>query len=120
MLTVPVTLNAAVAAHFVLDSGASDVSIPEPLANALRNAGKLADSDILGSQRHVLANGSIVTAKTFILRSIQVGSVTLIDVKASIAQGNAIPLLGQSFLQRFASWSIDNNRQALVLSGRAQ
>jgi clan AA aspartic protease (TIGR02281 family) len=120
VLTVPVKLNGAIAANFVLDSGASDVSIPEPLANALRKAGKLADSDILGSEPHMLANGSIVAAKTFTLRSIQVGSVTVMNVRASIAQGNAVPLLGQSFLRQFASWSIDNNRQALVLSGWAR
>ena len=40
------------------------------------------------------------------------------NIKASVAPGNAIPLLGQSFLQRFASWSIDNERQVLLLKER--
>jgi hypothetical protein len=32
-----------------------------------------------------------------------------------VAPSNATPLLGQTFLQRFASWSIDNERQVLLL-----
>jgi hypothetical protein len=32
-----------------------------------------------------------------------------------VAPSQATPLLGQSFLQRFSSWSIDNERQVLLL-----
>ncbi len=120
VLTVPATLNGSVVSNFVLDSGASDVSIPETVANALRSAGKLSDSDMLGSQRHVLADGSIVSTRMMMLRSLQLGSATVTNVRASIASAKAPPLLGQSFLQQFASWSIDNQRQVLVLVEKAQ
>jgi len=37
------------------------------------------------------------------------------NVRASVAPSSAAPLLGQTFLQRFSSWSIDNERQVLLL-----
>ena len=52
------------------------------------------------------------------LRSFSISTRTLENIKASVAPGNAVPLLGQSFLQRFSSWSIDNERQVLLLKER--
>jgi hypothetical protein len=45
-----------------------------------------------------------------------VGDKTLQNVTASLAPVNGPLLLGQSFLSRFKSWSIDNQRQVLYLS----
>ena len=44
------------------------------------------------------------------------GGKVLENVKASMAPGPGVPLLGQSFLRRFGAWSIDNGRQMLVLT----
>jgi hypothetical protein len=41
---------------------------------------------------------------------------TLNDVIGSIAPVEGGLLLGQSFLRRFKSWSIDNQRQTLILN----
>jgi predicted aspartyl protease len=38
------------------------------------------------------------------------------NVRGSVANVKGDLLLGQSFLSRFKSWSIDNARQALVLA----
>jgi hypothetical protein len=51
----------------------------------------------------------------FIIRSLKVGNRIVHNVRASIASPKANLLLGQSFLQQFNSWSIDNARHALVL-----
>jgi TPR repeat protein len=115
VLTVPAVLNETVTANFVVDSGASDVTIPENIVEALRKAGKLADSDFTGNQVYKLADGSIVKSKTFVLRSFAVNNRVLENIKASVAPRGAAPLLGQSFLQRFSSWSIDNEHQLLLL-----
>ncbi|MBV8393808.1 MAG: SEL1-like repeat protein [Alphaproteobacteria bacterium] len=118
VLTVPVLLNGSVSATFVLDSGAAGVTVPETLIDALRKAGKLSDADMGGSVRHVLANGSTSTDRAFVLRSVQVGPTTATNVQASTAPAKAPPLLGQTFLRQFASWSIDNQSQMLVLRAR--
>lgn len=115
VLTVPVVLNETLTVNFVVDSGASDVVIPETLVEALRKAGKLADADFTGNQTYRLADGSVVKSRTFVLRSLAVNNRVLENVKASVAPHQGLPLLGQSFLQRFSSWSIDNERQLLLL-----
>jgi clan AA aspartic protease (TIGR02281 family) len=115
VLMVPALLNDSVAADFVVDSGASDVVLPETVLDALRRAGKFSDADFTGTQMVKIANGSIVKARTFTLRSLSIGNRVVTNLHASVAPAKATALLGQSFLQRFASWSIDNERQALVL-----
>jgi clan AA aspartic protease (TIGR02281 family) len=115
VLMVPAVLNETVTANFVVDSGASDVVIPENVVQALRKAGKLTDADFTGNQMVKLADGSIVKSRTFVLRSFAVNNRVLENIRASVAPGGAMPLLGQSFLQRFSSWSIDNEHQVLLL-----
>jgi hypothetical protein len=68
-----------------------------------------------GSEVHRIADGSTFRSRTFFIRSLKIGNTVLENVKASLAFGRGFPLLGQSLLQRFSSWSIDNDRQVLVL-----
>ena len=120
VLVVPAMLNEGVVANFVVDSGASDVVIPEAIAQTLRQSGKLSESDFTGSQMARLADGSTVRQRTFVLHSLRVGNKVLENVRASLAPGKGVPLLGQSFLQRFSAWAIDNERQVLVLREAAR
>lgn len=115
VLMVPAKLNGSVSADFIVDSGASDVVLPESVLQELRRAGKFSDADFTGAAMMKIANGSIVKARTFTLRSLSVNNRVLTNLHAIAVPSNATPLLGQSFLQRFASWSIDNERQMLVL-----
>lgn len=112
---VPVLINDTLKLNFVVDSGASDVSIPANVARTLMSTGTINESDFTGSANHRLADGSIVSSRTFIIRSLTVGDRTVTNVRASIARANAHLLLGQSFLNRFRSWSQDNVSHELVL-----
>ena len=38
------------------------------------------------------------------------------DVTVRIAEGNSSLLLGQSFLRRLKSWSMDNARQVMIIN----
>jgi clan AA aspartic protease (TIGR02281 family) len=113
-------VNGAVSLDFVLDTGASDVSIPEEAAQALMRAGTLAAGDFIGTATYVLADGSRVRSKRVTLRELRVGDQSVANVTASIAPAHSRPLLGQSFLSRFPSWMLDNQRHVLVLSGAAE
>ena len=113
-------VNDAISLDFVLDTGATDVLIPEAAAQALARAGTLTASDFIGTQTYVLADGSRVPSKRVILRELRVGDQRLTKVTASIGLGRSQPLLGQSFLSRFPSWMIDNQRHVLVLSTDAE
>ncbi len=113
--TVPVTINGDLTLGFTIDSGATDVSIPADVVLTLIRTGSITDNDFLGTQVYVLADGSKVPSQTFRIRSLKVGGRILDNVIAAVGSVRGRPLLGQSFLRRFNSWSIDNKRQVLKL-----
>ena len=75
----------------------------------------ITDEDFLGEQTYVLADGSKVPSHQFRIRSLKVGNKTVENVVGSIASVNATILLGQSFLSKFKSWSVDNEQHTLIL-----
>jgi predicted aspartyl protease len=113
---VPVLINDAITLDFVVDSGAADVSIPADVVMTLMRTGTLKESDFLGEKTYVLADGSKVPSQTFRIRSLKVGGKVLQNVNGSVASVQGSLLLGQSFLGRFKSWSVDNTKHALLLS----
>jgi predicted aspartyl protease len=113
---VPVLINKAITLNFVIDSGASDVSIPADVVLTLVRSGTLQRSDFIGTQTYKLADGSTVPSTTFRIRSLTMNNIVIEDVQGSVAPVAGELLLGQSFLARFKSWSIDNAKQALVLT----
>jgi clan AA aspartic protease (TIGR02281 family) len=112
---VPVFINGAITLNFVVDSGAADVAVPADVVGTLIRAGTIEKSDFTGKQTYVLADGSAAPTSTFIIRSLKVGDVLIENVKGSVSPAAGSLLLGQSFLQRFKSWSMDNNKHVLVL-----
>jgi predicted aspartyl protease len=112
---VPVTINGELTLKFVIDGGATDVSVPADVVMTLLRTGTIKDSDFLGKQSYTLADGSTVPSQQFVMRSLKVGDTTLENVVGSIAPVAGGLLLGQSFLSHFSTWSIDNQRQALIL-----
>jgi len=117
---VPVLLNHKIIRSFTIDSGSADVSIPEEVFTLLIRSGTVAQQDLLDTRRYRLADGSEQTSQRFLIRSLRVGSVELRDVVASVVPEGGELLLGQSFLSRLSSWSIDNDRHTLALNGLAK
>jgi clan AA aspartic protease (TIGR02281 family) len=114
---VPVRINGVITLDFIVDSGASDVVIPADVAMTLIRTGTISDDDYVGNTEYMLADGSTAKSDRFTLRELKVGELTLSNVTASISSVKSTPLLGQSFLSKLGSWSIDNNRHVLRLTG---
>jgi len=101
---------------FILDSGASDVSISENFERELINAGTITQKNYIASALYKLANGSIVECKRLLLPEMKVGDYTVKNVVVSVTKGSDdVLLLGKSFLDKFSKWTIDNNTQTLKL-----
>lgn len=113
--TVPVFINKSVEVKFFVDSGAADISLPVDVATTLMRNDALVDADIYGEQSYSIADGSSTKARVVVLKELNVGGARLKNVKASVGGPDAPLLLGQSFLKRFGSWSLDNQRHVLVL-----
>lgn len=114
--TIPVTINGSVRIPFIVDSGAADVVLPEDVVRVLLRSGTLDKSDLLGKARYVTADGRMHSGLRLHIRELQVGDRIARDVQASVASERGPPLLGQSFLSRFGTWTIDNHTHTLVLS----
>jgi clan AA aspartic protease (TIGR02281 family) len=114
---VPVVLNDVVTAKFIVDSGAADVSIPEEIAAALMKSGTLTNADLLGNKTYMMADGTMVPSKIYRMATIRIGGVVMENVTVRISAANSSLLLGQSFLRRLKSWSMDNDRQVLIMNG---
>jgi hypothetical protein len=112
---VPVRLNDAITLNGIVDSGAADVSVPADIVSTLMRTKTITEQDFLSKQTYVLADGSKVPSQRFRIRSLKVGNKTVENVLASIASANGEILLGQSFLSKFRSWSVDNEQHALIL-----
>jgi clan AA aspartic protease (TIGR02281 family) len=117
---VPVQLNNAVTLQFLIDSGASDVLIPEDVLLTLVRTGTVTEADFIGEQTYSLADGSQLTSTRFNIRELKVGNHIVKNVTASVGPVASDPLLGQSFLSKVKAWTIDNTRHVLVLSEKPQ
>jgi len=115
VLTVPVEINGAITLDFVIDSGAADVNVPADVVSTLIRTRTIRPSDFIAQQTYILADGTEAPSPVFIIRSLKVGGRVVPNVKCSIGSPKSSLLLGQSFLQNFRSWSIDNGRRALAL-----
>jgi clan AA aspartic protease (TIGR02281 family) len=118
-LQVPVVINGRISLNFTIDSGATDVSLPANVFAALTRAGTVSPQDYLDKRVYKLADGSPEISQRFRIRSLRVGNLELQDVIASVVPSAGSLLLGQSFLSRLKSWSIDNERQTLLIAASA-
>ena len=113
---VPVVLNGVITAKFIVDSGAADVSITEDMVSALMKSGTMTGADLLGSKAYMLADGTMLQGKTYRMASIRIGGMVMENVTVRIAAANSSLLVGQSFLRRLKSWSMDNARQVMIIN----
>jgi clan AA aspartic protease (TIGR02281 family) len=116
---VPVEVDGALTAPFMVDSGAAPVLLTADMYARLRALGAIRDEDLRPPQSFTMADGAVHQWPTFMLRSLKVGGVTIENVHAAAkptSMGSA--LLGQAFLERLKAWHVDNTSHELVLEPR--
>ena len=100
---------------FKLDSGATSSTIPHLIIQRLRADGILTEDHSRGKNTFIGWNGSAGDREVWTIPSIQIGHAIANNVRASEAISGDSTLLGVSFLGRFRTWSIDNERRVLIL-----
>jgi clan AA aspartic protease (TIGR02281 family) len=113
VFVLPAVINGGTKSFFIVDSGAANVQIPEEVADEMKRAGTLAESDFLGQRRFTLADGSGLQQRVFRLKSLQIGDRTMENVLAAVGAPRSRALLGQSFMRRLSWWKIDNVKNAI-------
>jgi predicted aspartyl protease len=95
---VPVEINSAITLDFVIDSGASDVSLPADVVGTLLRTGTLKQSDFIGKRTYVLADGSQSPSRVFIIRSLRIGGNQSTTLRAALPLLQAVCSLVNHFL----------------------
>ena len=113
--TLGAKINGSGPYPFVLDSGASHLTLPINYVDELSKLGLLSENDYTGDETYTLADGRTIQARTFVLRQVVIGSFQVENVQGSVAPAGAPALLGQSVLRRLKKWKIDNERNVLIL-----
>jgi len=111
---VPVTVN-GVPMKFILDTGASLISMSTAEAERMYKSGAITKNDIIGRSRFQDATGAISPGAVVRLKSVQIGDRVLENVSANIVSGTTAPLLlGQSALSKFGKISVDYRRNVVT------
>ena len=102
---------------FVLDSGAADVSVSIRMFQAMVKGKRITEDDIIDVQKYRTASGAVIKGLRFRLRTMTIGGHAVHNVVASVSEGTGdySMLLGQTFLQKFAGWSVNNATGELIL-----
>ena len=104
------TVNDKIELEFAVDSGASDVTIPEKFFKQLQANGTVRPSDILGKRKYVIASGETVETLVFKIHTLKIGLTKIYDIEASVAKDDKVLLLGQSALRKLEPWSIERKK----------
>ena len=104
------------ALNMIFDTGASDVSISKVEADFMLKNNYLSMSDIKGKQYYQTADGGISEGTVITLKEVRIGDAVLHNVDASVVKSQKAPLLlGESVLQRFGTFTVDNINSKLII-----
>jgi clan AA aspartic protease (TIGR02281 family) len=107
-MVVAVRINNAVTAPFLIDTGASDVLLPQAVASRLG-----LELDHSRTKRYATANG-VVEQPVVMLHSVSLGGATAENVPASVSPDMDLGLLGLSFFNHF-TYNIDTAAGVVTL-----
>ena len=96
-LCVSVTINGEETVDMMIDTGASSISLPKAIADALGVTVPSGAEDVVLS----LANGDRIMAKQVFIPLVRIGAFEVENVEAVVLNAvgkDAVPLLGMSFL----------------------
>lgn len=110
---VPITVN-GLNLDFIFDTGASSISLSTAEAMVMYRQGQITQDDIVGQQQFQDATGGVSVGTIVLLRTVQIGDITLENVEASIVDNIQAPLLlGQTALAKFGKVTIDYNHNTI-------
>lgn len=114
---IPIKLNNVLNIKFIVDTGASESSIPLYIVNTLIKTETILIEDKLEDKTYLLANGSTSTSRRVRLRKVKIGDFILEDVAFSVSDDVRSPLLiGQNILTQFKSVKFDYVNSRLIIT----
>lgn len=104
------------ALNMIFDTGASDVTISKVEADFMLKNNYLNREDIKGKKYYQIADGGIAEGTVITLKEVKIGDAVLHNVDASVVKSQKAPLLlGESVLQKFGTFTVDNINSKLII-----
>lgn len=101
---------------YILDSGASDLTINKAMESFLLKCGLITENNYLKPKKYTLANGKSQTFKIILIPKLKIDSLEITNVVSVIVEDGSPLLLGKSILDRFASWTINNELNVIEIA----
>lgn len=112
--TIQVKINDCTEFPMIFDTGCSGVSISILELATLIKHGYITEDDVVGITQAQIADGSVVEEAVVNLRKLQIGDYICHNVKATISENGAAPLLlGNGALKNVESFSIDDDYRVI-------
>ena len=110
---VPIKVN-GLDLKFIFDTGASSISLSLAEAIVMMRQGLITEDDFVRQEQFQDATGGISVGMVIRLRTVEIGTVTLKNVEASVVDNIQAPLLlGQTALSKFGKVTIDYNKNTI-------
>ena len=114
---IPCKVN-GMALKFTYDTGATRVVISMKEFDYMMQNNILLESDVKGTRRTIIADGSIIEVKLVVFRTMEIGDLIIRDVEANvIPTPNAPLLLGLSALSKLGKIEFDYGQGTLLVTG---
>ncbi|MHA8050230.1 TPR end-of-group domain-containing protein [Aquirufa sp. ROCK-SH2] len=105
----------------LFDTGASDILISQIEVDFMLKNGYLKEQDFIGSDNYYTASQEKIEAKTVMLRQVEIGGLTLKNVRAAVIENRKAGMLfGQSALSRYGKITIDNQKKRIIITGNSK
>jgi clan AA aspartic protease (TIGR02281 family) len=102
-------LNGSVAVTWIVDTGATFTSIPLEIAERL-------GAKEIRRQKFEMADGRVTSESIILVDKLSVGGVVVSsNVEVAVGARGSAPLLGKNWLDRFASFEVDNKSGKLTV-----
>ncbi len=101
--------------NYILDSGASDLTIDKTVEDFLLKCGLITKDNYLKPKKYILANGKSHAFKRVLIPKIKIGNLEIENVVTVIVEDKSPLLLGKGVLDRFTSWTINNELNVIEI-----
>jgi clan AA aspartic protease (TIGR02281 family) len=116
IMKIPCKVN-GLSLEFILDTGASSVSISLSEALFMIKNGYLKTDDILEKEKYMTANGTIADGTKILIHEIQIGDYKLQNITGNITHTLDAPLLlGNSVLSKLGDFNLNINNATLTIN----
>lgn len=113
--SVEVVINQNIKELAKIDLRIKEISIPVSIVTTMIRMGMLNQGSFIGTDPFTMRDGVILPSKSFQIQEIKIGSYSITNQPATIDIKGKDIKIGRGTLETFSAWSIDKDKNILIL-----